>query len=93
MQEEGFVIEEEFLNWMNADPSVTVWLTTMNRLAIAEPGIGNYYSQYVYNCISFWLNLVKHEAKCNICKSFPIVGLRFRCLKCLNMDLCQVLQH
>ncbi|XP_075925000.1 dystrotelin isoform X3 [Petromyzon marinus] len=30
-----------------------------------------------------------HEAKCNICKTCPIVGLRFRCLRCWNLDLCQ----
>ncbi|KAG1690744.1 Dystrophin [Nymphon striatum] len=32
---------------------------------------------------------VKHQAKCNICKQFPIVGFRYRCLKCFNFDLCQ----
>ncbi|XP_033009177.1 dystrotelin [Lacerta agilis] len=34
--------------------------------------------------------MVKHQVKCNICKSFPITGLRYRCLKCLNFDICQV---
>ena len=32
----------------------------------------------------------KHQAKCNICKAFPIVGFRYRCLKCFNFDMCQV---
>ncbi|XP_041352153.1 dystrophin-like isoform X2 [Gigantopelta aegis] len=32
---------------------------------------------------------VKHQAKCNICKEFPIVGFRYRCLKCFNFDMCQ----
>lgn len=32
---------------------------------------------------------VKHEAKCNVCKMYPIVGFRYRCLKCFNFDLCQ----
>lgn len=32
---------------------------------------------------------VKHESKCGVCKSFPIVGFRYRCLKCTNVDLCQ----
>jgi len=32
---------------------------------------------------------VKHEAKCSVCKEFPIVGFRYRCLKCTNTDLCQ----
>ncbi|XP_022690548.1 uncharacterized protein LOC111261367 isoform X2 [Varroa jacobsoni] len=31
----------------------------------------------------------KHQAKCNICKQYPIVGFRYRCLKCFNTDLCQ----
>lgn len=31
----------------------------------------------------------KHQAKCNICKQYPIVGFRYRCLKCFNFDLCQ----
>ncbi|XP_035225525.1 dystrophin-like [Stegodyphus dumicola] len=31
----------------------------------------------------------KHQAKCNICKQYPIVGFRYRCLKCFNIDLCQ----
>ncbi|XP_060129349.1 dystrotelin [Zootoca vivipara] len=34
--------------------------------------------------------MVKHQVKCNICKRFPITGLRYRCLKCLNFDICQV---
>ena len=36
------------------------------------------------------LCIVMHEAKCSVCKSFPIIGLRYRCLKCLNTDICQV---
>ncbi|XP_077976931.1 dystrophin-like isoform X2 [Glandiceps talaboti] len=31
----------------------------------------------------------KHQAKCNICKECPIVGFRYRCLKCFNFDMCQ----
>ncbi|XP_070137508.1 dystrophin isoform X14 [Drosophila bipectinata] len=31
----------------------------------------------------------KHQAKCNICKEYPIVGFRYRCLKCFNFDMCQ----
>lgn len=32
----------------------------------------------------------KHQARCNICKSYPIVGFRYRCLKCFNFDMCQM---
>lgn len=34
--------------------------------------------------------VVKHEAKCSVCKMFPIVGLRFRSQKDFNTDFCQV---
>ncbi|CAG7815669.1 unnamed protein product [Allacma fusca] len=30
-----------------------------------------------------------HNAKCNACKCVPIIGLRYRCLKCFNFDMCQ----
>ncbi|XP_070564374.1 dystrophin-like isoform X2 [Ptychodera flava] len=32
---------------------------------------------------------MKHEVKCNICKAYPVVGFRYKCLKCFNFDLCQ----
>ncbi|KAF2900251.1 hypothetical protein ILUMI_05935 [Ignelater luminosus] len=32
----------------------------------------------------------KHQAKCNSCKQYPIIGLRYRCLKCFNFDMCQL---
>ncbi|XP_050442847.1 dystrophin-like isoform X2 [Adelges cooleyi] len=31
----------------------------------------------------------KHQAKCNTCKAYPIIGFRYRCLKCFNFDMCQ----
>ncbi len=31
----------------------------------------------------------KHQAKCNICRQYPIIGFRYRCLKCFNFDMCQ----
>ncbi|CAF1134071.1 unnamed protein product [Adineta ricciae] len=32
---------------------------------------------------------IRHEAQCNTCKAYPIVGMRYRCLRCFNYDLCQ----
>ena len=32
--------------------------------------------------------LAKHNTKCKSCKAFPIVGFRYHCLKCFNVDLC-----
>lgn len=31
----------------------------------------------------------RHRVKCNICKTHPINGLRYRCLRCFNFDVCQ----
>ena len=32
---------------------------------------------------------VRHDVKCNICRTQPILGLRYRCLKCIGFDMCQ----
>uniref|UniRef100_A0A8C8Z1E2 Dystrotelin n=1 Tax=Prolemur simus TaxID=1328070 RepID=A0A8C8Z1E2_PROSS len=34
--------------------------------------------------------MVTHPVRCRVCRTFPITGLRYRCLKCLNFDICQV---
>ncbi|XP_041593419.1 dystrotelin [Vulpes lagopus] len=33
--------------------------------------------------------MITHPVRCRICRNFPITGLRYRCLKCLNFDICQ----
>ncbi|XP_069323968.1 dystrotelin [Eulemur rufifrons] len=35
-------------------------------------------------------DMVTHPVRCRVCRTFPITGLRYRCLKCLNFDICQV---
>ncbi|XP_068612325.1 dystrotelin [Brachionichthys hirsutus] len=32
---------------------------------------------------------VTHGVRCHTCKSFPITGLRYRCRKCVNVQVCQ----
>ncbi|KAI0983586.1 hypothetical protein GJ496_002956 [Pomphorhynchus laevis] len=32
---------------------------------------------------------IRHEAKCNVCKEYPIIGFRYRSLKRFNFDVCQ----
>ncbi|KAL7669987.1 hypothetical protein ACOME3_004933 [Neoechinorhynchus agilis] len=31
---------------------------------------------------------VRHDAQCDVCQAYPIAGLRYRCMQCLNYDLC-----
>ncbi|XP_041487634.1 dystrotelin [Microtus oregoni] len=33
--------------------------------------------------------MLSHPVRCSACRTFPIIGLRYRCLKCLNFDICQ----
>ncbi|XP_071368763.1 LOW QUALITY PROTEIN: dystrotelin, partial [Centroberyx affinis] len=32
---------------------------------------------------------VNHAVRCHSCSTFPITGLRYRCMKCVNLHLCQ----
>lgn len=32
---------------------------------------------------------VVHHVRCGVCQRQPLTGLRYRCLRCLNFDLCQ----
>ncbi|XP_054278180.1 dystrophin-like [Macrosteles quadrilineatus] len=32
---------------------------------------------------------VSHGVRCGVCRTYPIVGLRYRCLRCLGYDQCQ----
>ncbi|KAG8004441.1 Dystrotelin, partial [Nibea albiflora] len=32
---------------------------------------------------------VCHNVRCHTCKTFPITGLRYRCMKCVNVQVCQ----
>ncbi|GAB6022405.1 hypothetical protein CHUAL_006522 [Chamberlinius hualienensis] len=30
-----------------------------------------------------------HDLKCSVCKTYPMTGLRYQCLRCFQFDLCQ----
>ncbi|XP_070712348.1 dystrotelin [Pempheris klunzingeri] len=32
---------------------------------------------------------ISHSVRCHTCKTAPITGLRYRCMKCVNVHLCQ----
>ncbi|XP_052371548.1 dystrotelin isoform X3 [Oncorhynchus keta] len=49
-------------------------------------------------CLLLWLPTlyrlsvsenVTHSVRCHTCKAYPITGLRYRCMKCVNLHLCQ----
>ncbi|XP_017337602.2 dystrotelin isoform X3 [Ictalurus punctatus] len=61
--------EEHFVSWLQSEPRLLLWLSTLYRLSVSEA--------------------VQHRVHCHACKAFPITGLRYRCLKCLNVHLCQ----
>lgn len=31
----------------------------------------------------------RHQTRCSICRAYPMVGFRYKCLKCFNTDICQ----
>ncbi|CAM4622177.1 unnamed protein product [Leuciscus chuanchicus] len=63
------VSEEHFISWLQSEPRLLLWLSTLYRISVSEA--------------------VQHRVHCHVCKAFPITGLRYRCVKCLNVHLCQ----
>ncbi|XP_062373888.1 dystrotelin [Sardina pilchardus] len=63
------VCEEVFVSWLQSEPRLLLWLSTLYRISASEA--------------------VVHAVRCRACKAFPITGLRYRCLKCVNLHLCQ----
>ncbi|XP_054164235.1 dystrophin-like [Oppia nitens] len=81
----------------NIEPSVrSCFLRANNKNEITAPDFLDWLQQEPQSIV--WLPVLhrlsasetaKHKAKCNICRQYPIVGFRYRCLKCFNFDLCQ----
>uniref|UniRef100_A0AAY5L6M2 Dystrotelin n=2 Tax=Esox lucius TaxID=8010 RepID=A0AAY5L6M2_ESOLU len=63
------VREEHVLSWLQCEPCLLLWLSTLYRLSVSES--------------------VTHSVRCHACKTYPITGLRYRCMKCVNIHLCQ----
>ncbi|XP_065807977.1 dystrotelin isoform X2 [Labrus bergylta] len=55
------------------------WLQSEPRLLLWLPTLYRLY---------FTQN-VRHTVRCHTCKTQPITGLRYRCMKCLNVHMCQ----
>ena len=56
---------------MNREPQTLVWLPTLHRLVATETGI--YRNDLIFRN-SFVP--VRHEAQCNTCKAYPVIGMR-----------------
>ncbi|KAL7369477.1 hypothetical protein ABVT39_000096 [Epinephelus coioides] len=58
---------------------VLAWLQSEPRLLLWLPTL---YRLSVSQSVS-------HTVRCHACKTLPITGLRYRCMKCVNVHLCQ----
>ena len=70
---------------MSREPQTLVWLPTLHRLIATETGRSIEETIDERKCSI----LVRHEARCDTCKAYPVIGMRYRCLRCFNYDLCQ----
>ncbi|KAJ8004003.1 hypothetical protein DPEC_G00154280 [Dallia pectoralis] len=63
------VCKEHVLSWLQCEPCLLLWLSTLYRLSVSEN--------------------ITHSVRCHTCKTYPITGLRYRCMKCVNIHMCQ----
>ena len=88
----------------NIEPSIRSCLEMAGQPLDGGAGVASVCAQDVLNWVRaepqslVWLLVLhrlrlaersRHPAKCNLCRCYPIVGFRYRCLKCFNFDLCQ----
>uniref|UniRef100_A0A3B4X3I3 Dystrotelin n=1 Tax=Seriola lalandi dorsalis TaxID=1841481 RepID=A0A3B4X3I3_SERLL len=62
-----------------SEEHVLSWLQTEPRLLLWLPTLYR---------LSISQN-VSHTVRCHTCKTFPITGLRYRCMKCVKVHVCQ----
>ncbi|XP_022619748.1 dystrotelin-like, partial [Seriola dumerili] len=67
------------LTSMASEEHVLSWLQTEPHLLLWLPTL---YRLSVSQNVS-------HTVRCHTCKTFPISGLRYRCMKCVNVHVCQ----
>ncbi|MFT7818038.1 dystrotelin [Arapaima gigas] len=91
---DGRVSEEHFLCWLRSEPWLLRWLSTLSRVSATEslvhqvrchmckgfPIIG-------LRCVCVYMSTVHSGILGTSTK--PVLHLRYRCLKCLNLHLCQ----
>ncbi|KAI6243175.1 Zinc finger, ZZ type [Aphelenchoides fujianensis] len=77
-------------------PSATAFLATRPPSTLGEAQFVEWVRQDPQTLV--WVRVMhrlvasefaRHNARCAACKMQPIVGIRFRCLHCFNLDLCQ----
>ncbi|KAI6241856.1 Zinc finger, ZZ type [Aphelenchoides fujianensis] len=77
-------------------PSATAFLATRPPSTLSEAQFVEWVRQDPQTLV--WVRVMhrlvasefaRHNARCAACKMQPIVGIRFRCLHCFNVDLCQ----
>ena len=86
------ITEDDFISWLIKDPQLLVWLSTLYRIQISESGMCTRLMNKIFLLIknkNKIIILASHQIQCKICKVFPIIGLRYCCLKCFSYNLCQ----
>ena len=80
-----------YLTWAMGEPLPVAWLPVLHRLSVAEN------SKYIVHCVVVVTNhyyflpvTAEHNVTCTVCNTNPIAGFRYKCLQCLNLNMCQV---
>ncbi|KAF5304902.1 hypothetical protein FQR65_LT00786 [Abscondita terminalis] len=77
--------ESTFISWLESNPQLLLWIPTLHRMHTAENGTIK--SEFLQIFTDYFL--VVHATKCSACKASPLIGLRYRCIKCSSYTQCQ----